>query len=77
MPTLRPHHRYLCAGDPAAVYSALSMTRSTRNSAQRRATRQVWLASLRSEAARLAYLGAAAAVQTVLWLGWALMRWVA
>jgi hypothetical protein len=53
------------------------MTRSTRNSAQRRATRQVWLASLRSEAARLAYLGAAAAVQTVLWLGWALMRWVA
>jgi hypothetical protein len=37
----------------------------------------VWLASLRSEAARLAYLSAAAALQTVLWLCWALMRWVA
>jgi hypothetical protein len=37
----------------------------------------VWLASLRSEAARLVYVGAAAVVQTVLWVCWALMRWVA
>jgi hypothetical protein len=37
----------------------------------------VWLASLRSEAARLAYVGVAAVVQTVLWVCWALMRWVA
>jgi hypothetical protein len=37
----------------------------------------VWLASLRSEAARLAYLGAAAVVQTTLWVCWVLMRWVA
>ena len=36
-----------------------------------------WLASLRREAARLAYLGAAALVQTVLWVCWVLMRWVA
>jgi hypothetical protein len=37
----------------------------------------VWLAGLKSEGVRQAYVGAAVAVQAALWVFWVLMRWVA